>query len=66
MVGKLVRKVKEYQYYHKESPNVIYVGHNEWYELMESFSYRKDDCKFMDIPVIEVDKESYLKVGIVE
>jgi len=71
MVDILVKKIKEYQYYHRESPNVIYVGNNEWYELMEDvkiFNYinEKDENKFMGINVVEVNRKNYLKVGIVE
>jgi len=71
MVSNLVKKIQEYEYYHGKTPNAIYVGRSEWYELMEDakiFNYTNgtDDNKFMDISVIEVDKESYLKVGIVE
>ena len=72
IVEMLHRKVKEFMYYHNESPNVIYIGRKEWYELMsetESLQYMnetEEENKFMGIPLIEVGKENYLKVGIVE
>ena len=55
MITEIYAKIRIFEYYHKKSPNAIFLGRNEW-----------EDIKFMGIALTPVSEESYFKVGIVE